>query len=55
MTPIMPSRGGYLNPDQYIMTKKVDKIQTRALKTEPNYRLTQYFIIIIDVSCKLNI
>ena len=53
----MPSRGGYLNPDQYNLTKKSiekDKIQTRALKTEL-CRLTQYFIIINNASCKLNI
>ena len=59
MTPdnALKAKGGYLNPDQYILTKKSiekDKIQTRALKTEL-CRLTQYFIIINNASCKLNI
>ena len=55
MTPNNALKGRVFELGSVHFDKKVDKIQTRALKTEPNYRLTQYFIIIIDVSCKLNI
>jgi hypothetical protein len=57
MTPDNALKGRVFEPRSVHFEKKSiekDKIQTRALKTEL-CRLTQYFIIIINASCKLDI